>query len=51
MKYILENEPNLDVKQALIEKLVVEGKQVKGVVTSTGVFYQAKAVILAREHL
>jgi len=47
MKYILENEPNLDVKQALIEKLIVEEKQIKGVLTSTGVFYEAKAVILA----
>ncbi len=47
MKTILENQPGLDVKQALIERLVVAAGQVRGVVTQMGEEYQAKAVIIS----
>lgn len=47
MKEILEKEPNIDVKQAMVEHLVVEGNQVKGVEDQTGFGYCAPAVILA----
>lgn len=47
MKAVIERQPNLDVKQALVEKLVVENQQVVGLEDNTGYGYQAKAVILA----
>jgi len=47
MKKVLENEPNLDLKQAEVTEIIVEEGRVKGVVTKTGPIYLAKAVILA----
>jgi len=46
MKQVLEDQENLDVKQGLIERLVVENGKVKGVVTSTDVAYLGRAVVL-----
>ena len=47
MKGVVEKQPNLDLKQALVEQLVIEGGQVSGVIDQTGFGYQAHAVILA----
>ncbi len=47
MKMTLENQPNLYLKQGEVERLIVQGNVVKGVVTNTGAKYMAKAVILA----
>ncbi len=47
MKQIIEQTPNIELKQALIEQLVVENDRVVGVVDQTGFGYQAGAVILA----
>ncbi len=47
MKAVLERQPNLAVKQALVERLVVENQQVVGVEDYTGFGYTARAVILA----
>ena len=47
MKETCENQENLDVKQLLIEKLLVEDGAVKGVVTELEEFFEAKTVILA----
>jgi tRNA uridine 5-carboxymethylaminomethyl modification enzyme len=47
MKALIERQPNLDVKQALVEELVVENHRVMGVADNTGYGYQAKAVVLA----
>ncbi len=47
MKDALEMVPNLDLKQGLVEKLLVEGGQVKGVLTNLGVEWQGRTVILA----
>ena len=47
MKETCENQENLDVKQLLIEKLLVEDGTVKGVVTELEEFFEAKTVILA----
>jgi len=47
MKHVLEREANLEVKQALVERLVVEGGRVRGVVDQLGVFHEAAAVVLA----
>ena len=47
MKDALEMTPNLDLKQGLVEKLLIEGDQVKGVVTNLGVEWRGQTVILA----
>jgi len=46
MRTTLETQPNLTVKQAMIEKIEAEGGKVKVVVTSLGVIYGARAVIV-----
>ncbi|NVM26691.1 MAG: tRNA uridine-5-carboxymethylaminomethyl(34) synthesis enzyme MnmG, partial [Desulfobacterales bacterium] len=47
MKEALEKEPNLDIKQAMVERLVVENNRLVGIEDQTGFGYQAPAVILA----
>jgi tRNA uridine 5-carboxymethylaminomethyl modification enzyme len=47
MKAVIETQPNLDLKQTLAERLVVEGKRVAGVEDHIGFGYQAQAVVLA----
>jgi tRNA uridine 5-carboxymethylaminomethyl modification enzyme len=47
MKTVVESQSNLDLKQALAERLVVEGNHVAGVEDCTGFGYQARAVVLA----
>ncbi|MBW1893979.1 MAG: tRNA uridine-5-carboxymethylaminomethyl(34) synthesis enzyme MnmG [Deltaproteobacteria bacterium] len=47
MKSVLEKESNLDLKQALIESIVVEGGKIKGVKDQTGFEFQAGIVVLA----
>ena len=47
MKHALEKTPNIELKQAMIERLVVENGQVAGVLDQTGFGYQAEAVIIA----
>jgi len=46
MKYILECQENLDLKQGMADSLLVENGKVKGVVTSTGMAYLGRAVII-----
>ena len=43
---VLENAPNLDLKQAMVDALIIEGDRIRGVQTATGFQYFAKAVIL-----
>jgi tRNA uridine 5-carboxymethylaminomethyl modification enzyme len=47
MKEVLEKEPNIDIKQAMVERLVVENNHIVGIEDQTGFGYQAPAVILA----
>jgi len=47
MKTAIENQPNLDLKQAKVQRLVVEDNRVVGVEDNTGYGYQAPAVVLA----
>ncbi|MGA8242398.1 MAG: tRNA uridine-5-carboxymethylaminomethyl(34) synthesis enzyme MnmG [Desulfobacterales bacterium] len=47
MKHVIEQEPNIDLKQAMVERLVVSGDKVDGVEEATGFGYQADAVVLA----
>ncbi|NLZ38415.1 MAG: tRNA uridine-5-carboxymethylaminomethyl(34) synthesis enzyme MnmG [Firmicutes bacterium] len=46
MRKVLENTPNLDLKQAMVEKIQVAGGKVQGVITQTGAYYRAGAVVL-----
>jgi tRNA uridine 5-carboxymethylaminomethyl modification enzyme len=46
MKAVLERVQNLHLHQGLVEKLVVEGGRVTGVVDDTGFFYGGKKVII-----
>ncbi len=46
MKQVLESQENLDIKQASIEKIIVENDKVQGVLTSLGIFYGARAIIV-----
>ena len=46
MKEVVEKQQRLDVKQGLVEKIVVENGKVIGVETNIGVQYQGKAVIV-----
>ncbi|MCX8033918.1 MAG: tRNA uridine-5-carboxymethylaminomethyl(34) synthesis enzyme MnmG [Thermodesulfovibrio sp.] len=46
MRKLLEDIKNLSIKQAMVEEIVVENGRVKGIITSLGVFYGAKAVII-----
>ncbi len=46
MRYSLERQENLVIKQGMVEKIVVEDNRVKGVITSLGIFYGARAVIV-----
>ena len=47
MKARVESQPGLDLKQALVERLVVEGGRVVGAEDHTGFGYPARAVVLA----
>jgi tRNA uridine 5-carboxymethylaminomethyl modification enzyme len=47
MKHILEKQPKLDIRQAMVEKLVVEKGVIKGLEDHLGNQYQAGAIILA----
>ena len=47
MKHLLEKTPNIELKQAMIERLVVEDGAVVGVVDQTGFGYRSEAVIIA----
>lgn len=47
MKTVVEKQPNLDLKQALVERLIVEEDRVCGVEDHTGFGFQAHCVILA----
>ena len=46
MKRVLEEEENLQIRQAMVEELIVEDGEVKGVITQVGAVYRSKAVIL-----
>ena len=46
MRHTLENTPNLDLKQSLVEGLLVRGDRVTGVTTSHGLQYAARTVVL-----
>ncbi len=47
MKSVIERQPNLKLKQAMVEQIVVERNKVAGIKDFTGFQYQSQAVILA----
>ena len=47
MKYKLENEPNIFLKQAEIVDIITENNKIKSVITDVGAKYDVKAVVLA----
>lgn len=46
MRRVLENMPNLDLKQGVVEELMVENGEVKGVMTRTGLYFPGNKVII-----
>jgi len=46
MKEVMESQENLDIKQTLIEDMIVEKNRVRGVVDNTGMGYRGKTVII-----
>lgn len=46
MKQTIEEEPNLTLRQATVDQLIVEDGVCKGVITNTGARYHAKTVVL-----
>jgi tRNA uridine 5-carboxymethylaminomethyl modification enzyme len=47
MKAVVEKQAGLDLKQAMVERLVVEGGRIVGLEDQTGFGYTAKTVVLA----
>ncbi|MHC3413716.1 FAD-dependent oxidoreductase, partial [Pediococcus pentosaceus] len=46
MKKTIEAEPNLTLRQGIVDDLIVEDGVCKGVITNTGARYQARSVVL-----
>src|SRR3984893_10248849 len=46
MKRVLESTPNLQIRQASVERLLVEGGRVRGVESQIGEIFEAECVIL-----
>ncbi|MFZ5649524.1 MAG: tRNA uridine-5-carboxymethylaminomethyl(34) synthesis enzyme MnmG [Bacillota bacterium] len=46
MRWVLENQENLDLKQVMVDSLLIRNGRVAGVVGSTGAVFEAPAVIL-----
>ncbi len=47
MKSVIEHQPNIELRQAMIERLIIEDNQVVGLQDATGYPYPAGAVVLA----
>ncbi|MCD6329821.1 MAG: tRNA uridine-5-carboxymethylaminomethyl(34) synthesis enzyme MnmG [Candidatus Cloacimonetes bacterium] len=47
MRSVVEHQENLEIKEALVEELIVDKGQIKGVKTQYGQTYYAKTVIIA----
>ncbi len=47
MKKVMENQPNLDLKQGIVEEILVENGKVVGVVIDTGIAVKTKTVIVS----
>jgi len=47
MKFLLEKEPNLDIKQALVEKFIISRNVITGIETEFGEKFYCKSLIIA----
>lgn len=47
MKTVLENTPNLDLKQAMVQDLIIENETIKGIRDQTGCEYRTTGVVIA----
>ena len=47
MKWVLEMQGNLDIKQEMVDEIVVGGGRVRGVITEIGAEYGARVIIVA----
>ncbi len=47
MKLVLEKEPNLDLKQATVTKILTQNGAVSGIVTQLGAIYEVRACVIA----
>ena len=46
MKRVIEDEDNLDIMQGMVDELIIEENEVKGVRTNIGTEYRSKAVVV-----
>lgn len=46
MKHVIESQPGLELKQAEVQEILVDGDRITGVLTNIRTVYQAKAVII-----
>lgn len=46
MKKTIEDEPNMTLTQGMVERLIVEDGNCKGVITKTGAVYRSKTVVI-----
>lgn len=46
MRQVLENTPNLKLKQAMVEQILLDGTQITGVVTNFGMTYHSESLVL-----
>ncbi|MCP4051289.1 MAG: tRNA uridine-5-carboxymethylaminomethyl(34) synthesis enzyme MnmG [bacterium] len=47
MRNTMENQINLDIKQSMVSDLIIEKKQVSGIITDTGKKYMSRTVVIA----
>jgi tRNA uridine 5-carboxymethylaminomethyl modification enzyme len=47
MKHALELQPNLEIRQSMVESLLIEGGMVTGVIDQFGVLYESAAVVVS----
>lgn len=47
MKFRIEKQPNLDIKQGTIEKMVIEHGRIVGVIIKEGIHYSTKTLVLS----
>lgn len=47
MRQVLESEPNLDIKQVMVDELIVEDGHICGIVSNLGMEYRCKSLVIA----
>src|SRR5271157_3720898 len=47
MKHTLELQPNLELKQSLVESLLIEDGKISGIIDQLGVFYESAAIVVS----